>query len=110
MLSDDERRIEIPVGVAYGTDPATVLELLRTVAVDHQEVLEEPEPVGLFNGFGESSLDFELRCWTTADWVRVASEVRVGIHRALADAGITIPFPQRDLHIISRGDDDVGSR
>jgi potassium efflux system protein len=50
-------------------------------------------------GFGESSLDLELRCWTSEDFVRVGSELRVGVNRALADAGITIPFPQRDVHL-----------
>ncbi|HSO23388.1 MAG TPA: mechanosensitive ion channel domain-containing protein [Chondromyces sp.] len=100
-LSDDRRRMEIPVGVAYGNAPEVVLELLLGVARAHPEVLGEPEPVALFTGFGDSSLDFELRAWTTGDIVVIPSELRVAINRALAEAGIEIPFPQRDLHLRS---------
>jgi potassium-dependent mechanosensitive channel len=100
-LSDDRRRMEIPVGVAYGTAPEEVLELLLGVARAHPEVLADPEPVALFTGFGDSSLDFELRAWTTGDIVIIPSELRVAINRALAEAGIEIPFPQRDLHLRS---------
>jgi potassium-dependent mechanosensitive channel len=100
-LSDDRRRMEIPVGVAYGTAPEVVLELLLGVARAHPEVLDDPEPVALFTGFGDSSLDFELRAWTTGDIVIIPSELRVAINRKLAEAGIEIPFPQRDLHLRS---------
>jgi len=62
-------------------------------------VLAEPEPTAFFLSFGESSLDFELRAWTAESFVRVGSELRVAINRALRDAGIAIPFPQRDLHL-----------
>jgi potassium-dependent mechanosensitive channel len=93
--------MELPVGVAYGTAPEEVLELLLGVARAHPEVLADPEPVALFTGFGDSSLDFELRAWTTGDIVIIPSELRVAINRALAEAGIEIPFPQRDLHLRS---------
>ena len=62
-----------------------------------------PEPAALFKGFGDSSLDFELRVWI-ADFnqgMRVSSELRLAINKALAEAGIEIPFPQRDLHVRS---------
>jgi small-conductance mechanosensitive channel len=101
-LSDVIRRVEIPVGVAYGTDPKTVLELLVNVAAEHGDVLKSPEPNALFKGFGESSLDFELRIWAASDrWWIVQSEVTVAICDALAKANIEIPFPQRDLHVRS---------
>jgi len=98
-LSDDSHRMEISVGVAFGSDPQTVIDLLVSVAVDHPEVFRNPEPLALFLGFGESSLDFELRAWTGPEFVRVASDLRVGVNRALVDAGIAIPFPQRDVHV-----------
>ena len=98
-LSDDRRRMEIPAGVAYGTDPTRVIELFIGLARDHPDVLDDPEPKAIFTGFGASSLDFELRAWTTGDFVAVASDLRVGINRALAEAGIEIPFPQQDLHL-----------
>jgi small-conductance mechanosensitive channel len=101
-LSDRMRRIEIKVGVAYGTDPERVLELLSKVAADHPLVLTEPAAVALFLGFGDSALDFELRVWTNRfeQWVRIRSELNVAVNAALRDADITIPFPQRDVHII----------
>ena len=68
-LSDDSHRMEITAGVAYGTDPQTVIDLLVSVAVGHPEVFRDPEPVALFLGFGESSLDFELRAWTGREFV-----------------------------------------
>jgi potassium-dependent mechanosensitive channel len=101
-LADPSRRISLPVGVAYGTRPQRVLELLEGVARAHPEVLASPEPEVLFRGFGDSSLDFELRIWTHGHLVfRVQSDLAVAIYDALEQAGITIPFPQRDLHIQS---------
>ena len=102
-LSDRQRRIALPVGVAYGTDPQTVIDILLHVADAHPEVTHDPEPVALFKDFGDSSLDFELRVWITDfnEGLRVSSELRVTIDKALAEAGIEIPFPQRDLHVRS---------
>ncbi len=102
-LSDRERRIEIPVGVAYGSDPRRVLDLLLEVGRKHPGVLSQPEPLALFQGFGESSLGFELRVWTSdaAGWVQIKSEIGIALNDALREAGIKIPFPQRDLHLRS---------
>ena len=100
-LSDDRRRMELAVGVAYGTDPQVVIDILVAVANDHPEVLGDPAPAALFLGFGASSLDFQLRAWTRTDYVRVSSDLLVGVNAALAEAGIEIPFPQRDLHLRS---------
>jgi small-conductance mechanosensitive channel len=100
-LTNMNRRMEIPVGVAYGSSPEQVIELMLGIARGHPEVLDEPEPAAIFTGFGDSSLNFELRAWTAGDFVAVASDLRIAINRALADAGIAIPFPQRDLHLRS---------
>ncbi len=101
--SDRLRRVEIPVGVAYGTDQREVFDVLMGVAQKHADVLEHPEPSVLLRGFGESSLNFELRFWTYRfdGFARVQSEVTREILDALLEAGITIPFPQRDLHLKS---------
>ncbi len=98
-LSDRKRRVILPVGVAYGTPPRRVLELLEEVAHAHPDVLSEPAPVVLFRGFGDSALNFEIRAFTEEDWLRVMSELAVATTEALEAAGITIPFPQRDLHL-----------
>ncbi len=56
-------RFEFPVGVSYKSDPGQVKHILEQVAAEHTGVVEEPKPEVLFKGFGESSLDFELRVW-----------------------------------------------
>jgi small-conductance mechanosensitive channel len=102
-FSDRRRRLEIRLGVAYGTDPERVIALLEGVARGHPDVLEDPPPQALFVGFGESSLDFELRAWTALfdTWVGTQSDLALRIARVLAEAGVEIPFPQRDLHLRS---------
>ena len=102
-LSDQNRRIEVDIGVAYGTDPEKVLALLINVASEHPEILAAPEPEALFVNHGASSLDFQLRAWTgnSGMWPNIKSDLTVAINRALASAGIEIPFPQRDLHLRS---------
>ena len=96
---DLKRRVILPVGVAYGTRPRRVIELLEEVARSHPQVVHDPEPVVLFRGFGESSLDFEMRAFTEGDWLKVMSELAVATSEALEAAGINIPFPQRGLHL-----------
>jgi small-conductance mechanosensitive channel len=102
-LSDRVRRVDIAVGAGYGSDPRGVLAILDRVARAHVEVLTSPAPTALFVRFGESALEFELRFWTPEydESVRVGSEVRTAIVAAFKEAGIEIPFPQRDLHIKS---------
>ncbi|MBS1240608.1 MAG: Potassium efflux system KefA protein / Small-conductance mechanosensitive channel [Gemmatimonadetes bacterium] len=107
--SDRLRRIEVLVGVAYGTNPAQVLQLLLNVASTHPEVAAIPEPDARFVGFGDSSLDFSLRFWGDfSRWTLIQSSVAVTVHDALAAAGISIPFPQRDLHLVSANPELVG--
>jgi small-conductance mechanosensitive channel len=102
-LSDRNRRIEVDVGVAYGTDPERVLKLLVDVAEQEDRILERPAPSALFVQFGDSSLDFRLRAWTARadEWMGIRSDLNVAICRALGEAEIEIPFPQRDLHLRS---------
>ncbi|MGH8507570.1 MAG: mechanosensitive ion channel family protein [Gammaproteobacteria bacterium] len=102
-LSDRLRRIELPVGVAYGTEPERVIALLIEVASGHEQVLAQPPPQALFQGFGESSLDFVLRVWFDMEYdsLVLRSELALATHRSLSEAGITVPFPQRDLHLAS---------
>jgi small-conductance mechanosensitive channel len=108
-LSDRQRRLDVPVGVAYGSPVKQVMEVLANVAIQHPDILESPAPRVLFRNFGDSSLDFELRCWTAhfEQFRRVKSDLTVGIEAALNEAGIVIPFPQRDLHI-KTVDDNAG--
>jgi small-conductance mechanosensitive channel len=102
-FADRMRRITIAVGVAYGTDPHRVIEILQGVAIAHPEVRPEPPPMVVFIGFGDSSLDFEIRAWTdkAEQFPAVRSSLTLAAHDALLEARIEIPFPQRDLHLRS---------
>jgi potassium-dependent mechanosensitive channel len=104
-LSDQLRRIDLPVGVAYGTAPKKVIELLEGVARAHPQVLENPAPRALFMGYGDSSINFELRAWAEfANWQQVHSDLTVAIYDAVYAAGMSFPFPQRDVHVLSDND------
>ncbi len=102
-LHDRVGRVDVGVGVAYGSDTEKVKEVLLAVAKDHPQVRSIPEPLVLFQNFGDSSLDFELRCFihNIRDVFRVRSQLRFAIDAAFREHHITIPFPQRDLHIVS---------
>ena len=102
-LSDRRRRVIIEIGVKYGTDPERVLQILREVAAENDTVLNDPEPLVIFRGFGDSSLNFELRCWIPRyeEGFSMRTALRVAIYAQLNAAGIEIPFPQRDLHLRS---------
>ena len=103
-LQDRRIRFKLPIGVAYASDPNEVKETLLKVADEHPGVLKTPEPTVIFEKFGDSSLDFFLWVWTDQYINRpniFRSEMNFAIHAALKEAGIQIPFPQRDLHIKS---------
>jgi small-conductance mechanosensitive channel len=94
-------RVVITVGVAYGTPLEGVLEILLRVAREQGAILDEPPPTAIFTGFGDSSINFELRAWIADINQRpfVRSELGLAIDREFRAAGIVIPFPQRDLHL-----------
>ena len=98
---DSFGRIEVPVGVAYGSDTAKVERILLDAARENPKVAAWPEPFVLFRDFGNSSLDFELRCFcpNVFDTFRAGSELRFAIDRAFRTEGVEIPFPQRDVHL-----------
>jgi len=101
-VHDPKIRITIPVGVAYGSDTGLVTELLLKAAKGHEEVLDDPSPVVIFKEFGNSSLNFELRVWIPQPMsqVKIISDLNYAINDIFANNGISIPFPQRDIHII----------
>jgi potassium-dependent mechanosensitive channel len=99
-LSKSRRRVEINVGVAYGTDPQRVIAILTKVAGDHPEVLKQPEPGAFFQDFGPSSLLFILMFWADqSTFFRLRSEISIMLNAALREAGIEIPLPQQDIHV-----------
>ncbi len=102
-LSDPILRLEIPVGIAYGSDTDRAVEVLERVAKDSVLVLHDPPPRVFFLSFGDSSLLFELRVFTRGvdQRFRARHELHMDIDRAFREAGIEIAFPQRDLHVRS---------
>ena len=98
---DAVARIDVPVGVSYASDVDLVRDTLLEVATSHPEITRDPEPFVLFTAFGDSSLDFELRCFIpqAGEVFRIATEIRFEIVRRFRERGIEIPFPQRDLHL-----------
>ncbi len=102
-LHDKVGRVDIKIGVAYGTDTEKVSEVLLNVAKEHSSVRTTPHAKVYFMNFGDSSLDFELRCFirNIRDVFSVSSELRFAIDKAFKEHNIQIPFPQRDLHIVS---------
>jgi len=109
-LSHRQRRIQISVGIAFGTDPGRVIDILVNIARKHPEVFSEPAPMAVFDRFGDSALAFTLLCWTgIEEFFRVRSELTVAVNNAFKEAGIQIPFPQRDLHVYGPDRDGVGS-
>ena len=99
-------RVIIDIGVAYGSDTSEVREILLRCASENSHVLKQPAPYVVFRNFGDSSLDFQLRCFLSdVDYFLVVpSELRFAIDEAFRQANIEIPFPQRDLHVRSVGE------
>jgi small-conductance mechanosensitive channel len=96
-------RFKIEIGIAYGSDTAKVRELLLECAKAHPEVSQHHPLMVRFDGFGDSALEFELLFWAQKTWEieTVKSDLRFAIDKAFRENDIKIPFPQRDLHIVS---------
>ena len=99
-LSDQMRRVDLPVGVNYGATPRTVIGILESVALANPRIVKNPAPQGLMMEYGDSTINFELRAWTDnfQVWPQVRSDLAVAIYDAVRDAGMSFPFPQRDVH------------
>jgi potassium efflux system protein len=108
-LSDKHIRIRIPVGIAYGSDTKLAAELLVQAARKNPRVLSEPVAEAIFKGFGDNSLNFELRVYINGieNWWPMLHELNVTIDNTFKEAGVTIAFPQRDVHLDATGPLDV---
>ncbi len=100
-LSDKVLRVILRVGIAYGSDTDLAEKLLYEKAGEHPLVLGDPKPVVLFSQFGDNSLNFELRVYITGieHYLKVWHDLNMAIDRAFRQAGITIAFPQQDVHL-----------
>jgi MscS family membrane protein len=97
-------RVRIPVAVAYGSDIDLVEKTLLEIAANNKQILPEPAPRVRFREFGDSALHFELLCWAREPALRglAVHELNSTIYKKFSQTGITIPFPQRDLHIYQK--------
>jgi small-conductance mechanosensitive channel len=102
-LGDEDIRISVSVGVAYGSPVRQVADLIEQAITEQEDVLQDPGPRVLFQDFGSSSLLFESFFWTRlrpgGDLRRLRSEVRFRIDELFRENGITIAFPQQDVHL-----------
>ena len=94
-------RVRIPVGVSYGSDIDLVEKTLLETAANNSNIQTEPAPRVRFREFGDSALLFELLCWAKKPALRglTIHELNSAIYKRFNESGITIPFPQRDVHI-----------
>ena len=108
-LSDRLRRLDLPIGVNYGADPKKVIELLEQAARAHPNVLREPAPRALFMNYGDSSINFELRVWPSHfnQSAQVKNDLASAVYDAVSAAGMSFPFPQREVRLLS--DQDGGT-
>ena len=100
-LNDSILRLEIPVGIAYGSDTEKAKDILDQVLKDHPLTMDDPGPVVFFMGFGNSTLDFEARAFVSSaeHLLTTKSELHYKIDNAFREAGIEIAFPQQDIHV-----------
>lgn len=97
-------RLRVPIGVSYGSDIHRAIELCVEAASDHERILNDPEPKCLLKGFGDSSVDLEIRFWIRdpeGGISNIKSVVLLRLWDLFHEHGIEIPFPQRDLHLRS---------
>lgn len=99
---DELSRFSVTVGVAYGSDVELVKNVLLDVARRNKDITMKKSPFVRFTNFGDSSLDFELFFWTRRSFIveNIKSDLRFEINKAFQENNITIPFPQRDVHMI----------
>ncbi|PWL38233.1 mechanosensitive ion channel protein MscS [Flagellimonas aquimarina] len=95
-------RERVNVGVAYGSDVVLVTQLLEQVAAEQKQVLKNPKPFVLFDDFGDSALLFSLHFFTNDSFgdPKIKSEMRYNINTKFKENNVSIPFPQRDVHLI----------
>ena len=106
--AEDMRRIDLIIGIGYNDDIARAKALIQGVLSQNDRVLDQPPPSMMLLDLGESSVDIAVRPWTkSADYWSVRSELLENIKRALEHAGLSLPYPQRDLHIVEKALKDL---
>jgi len=102
--NDAKTRFFLKISVAYGSDTNLVQKILMELTENHELILKDPQPRVFFRDFGDSCLHFELAFWTSYSLENeiIKSDLRFELNQKFIDHNIQIPFPQRDIHIISK--------
>ena len=103
-FSHKKIRLPIPIGVAYNSNPHEIVKIVLSSIKNIKRILKDPEPACILKGFGDSSVDFELRIWIQdpeKGTNNIRSDVLLNVWDAFKENNITIPFPQRDVHFKS---------
>lgn len=101
ITAQKTRRVDLAFGIGYGDDIQHAERVLKEIVASHEKVLDDPAPVVEVSALGESSVDFIVRPWAkTGDYWRVYWDITRAVKERFDAEGISIPFPQRDLHII----------
>ena len=100
-LSDQTTRVIVPIGIAYGSDVEKAMRLLKETAEEHHDILKSPESFVTFESFGDNALQLTLRAYLPLleKRLQVMTELHKTIHEKFNEAGISIAFPQRDIHL-----------
>ena len=109
-FSNEEVRLELPIGVSYRCDPHEAIKLCLKAARENPRVMSQPQAQCLLQGFGDSSVDLELRIWINDPQNGISnlkSDILLRVWDLFKENGIEIPFPQRDLHLVSPARLDV---
>jgi potassium efflux system protein len=104
-LSDPTTRLVLSVGIAYGSPVRQAMDLMEQAARENENVLDDPVPTVIFESFGDNALGLLLRCFVDSVDLRftTASALNEAINEKFTAAGITIAFPQRDVHLDTQG-------
>lgn len=98
--AENIRRATIPIGISYKDDISVAIKALTKMCTSHPKVVKEPAPMVIVSGYGDSSINLSVRSWAkNEDYWSVLFELTEAIKPTLDEAGIAIPFPQRDVHI-----------
>ncbi len=107
VTDKDIRRIDEHYGIGYGDDINNAIAILRQIAADEPRILGDPAPLIKVDSLGDSSVNILFRVWTTrSDWWDTKLDLVQRCKEALEGGGISIPFPQRDIHLIGQGAPD----
>jgi small conductance mechanosensitive channel len=105
----DKRRVDMTFGIGYSDDIPKAEKVLMEIVTSHEKVLKDPEPVVRLHTLGDSSMDFIVRPWAkTQEYWDVYWDVTREVKRRFDEEGISIPFPQRDVHIYRDAADEAG--